>query len=323
MVPPQLRSQPFLLREARRLGLSKDIVRGPRFRRVLRGVYVAADVADTVAVRAAAARLLLPATAVFSHQTAAELLDLPLPTDGLIHSTIPRSVPRTRVAGLVTHQVTSMPSGVSARLGTSGLPITAPARTFLDVAASLTLVDLVVLGDAMVRRGFVTVESLRAAAGEAPRRRGVLTVREAAGLVRPRVDSPMETRVRLLIVLAGLPCPEAGGEVLDEDGQWIATVDLQYRVQRIAIEYDGILHLTSRRKWLRDLATRDLLRDQGWEVIVLTSADVFGSPLRTLRRIRDKLAARGHSHLPEHLDPGWEDHLPSGYRTLRAHDQAS
>lgn len=294
MVPPQLRSQPFLLREARRLGLSKDIVRGPGFRRVLRGVYVAADVADSVALRAAAARLLLPVRAVFSHRTAAELLDLPLPTDGLIHTTIPRSVPRTRVAGLVTHQVTSMPTCASARLGTSGLPITAPARTFLDVAASLTLVNLVVLGDAMVRRG-----------------------------LRPRVDSPMETHVRLLIVLAGRPCPEAGGEVLDEDGQWIATVDLQYRAQRIAIEYDGLLHLTSRRKWLRDLATRDLLRDQGWEVIVLTSADVFGSPLRTLRRIRDKLAARGHPQVPEHLDPGWEDHLPSGHRALRAHDQAS
>ena len=42
----------------------------------------------------------------------------------------------------------------------------------------------------------------------------------AAGLVREGVDSPMETRVRLLIVLAGLPEPSVNHIVRAEDGSW-------------------------------------------------------------------------------------------------------
>jgi hypothetical protein len=313
-LPQRLREGPFLLGDARRLGFTDEVVQGPRFRRVFRGVYVAADAADTVAVRAAAARLLVPASAIFSHQTAAELLDLPVPTDGLVHCTLPRGVRRAQVAGIVAHQVTSMPAAMLTPQPAGTLPITSPSRTFMDVAASLPLVELVILGDAMVRRGLVDLKTLRHEVRAATMVRGIVTARRAAGLVQSRVDSPMETRLRLLIVLAGLPPPEPGGEVLDVDGQWIATVDLLYRAQRVVIEYDGLLHLTSRRKWLRDLATRDLLRDLGWEVIVVTSADVFATPLRTLLRIRDKLAARGHPDLPEHLDPAWELLLPRGAR---------
>jgi hypothetical protein len=63
-------------------------------------------------------------------------------------------------------------------------------------------------------------------------------------LVRAKVDSPMETRSRLLLVFAGLPEPQPGQEILDEHGQCVATVDLGYRAAKIAIEYDGDLHRT-------------------------------------------------------------------------------
>jgi hypothetical protein len=308
-IPSALAGKPFLLEDARRLGVSRNILRGRQFRRVFRGVYIAAEAADTVATRAAAARLLLPASAVFSHHTAAELQGLPVPTERSVHATVQSAVPRTRVTGLVTHLCRSPPQAVQARLAPPGLPVTPPGRTFLDLAGRLSLVDLVILGDAMLRRGFITEERLRDEVNKAKGGRGVVQARAAASLVRARVDSPMETQVRLLIVMAGLPCPEPGCDVLDDDGQWVATVDLQYRAQRIAIEYDGLLHLTSRQKWLRDLATRDLLRDLGWDVIVLTAADVFGSPARTLSRIRDKLAARGHPDVPNELAPGWAEHI--------------
>jgi hypothetical protein len=308
-----LTGRPFRLRDAQRLGLSGDVVRGRRFRRVFRGTYVAADVPDSVQLRAGAARLLLPDTAVFSHHTAAQLGDLPVPDERAIHATLPDDLQRQRVPGIVTHRSASV-----ATRDYAGFTVTTPERTFVDLAGKLSLVDLTILGDAMVRRRFTTPERLRSAAQGADGRRGIVLAKRVADLVRPRVDSPMETRVRLLLVLAGLPCPEPGGEILDEHGQWVATADLQYRAQRIVIEYDGELHHRRRRKWRQDLSTRDLLREMGWEVIVLTAEDVFGSPLSTVLRVRDRLAARGHPQVPTHVDPGWETHFPQGYRALSA-----
>ncbi|MEQ7009951.1 hypothetical protein ABN028_27620 [Actinopolymorpha sp. B17G11] len=312
-VPAYLADQPFLLREARQLGLSEDVVRGQRFRRVFRGVYVGAGTPDSVRLRAGAARLLLPDAAVFSHHTAAQLGDLPVPDEPAIHVTLPQELQRRRVPGIVTHRSLS----VTAR-SFAGFAVTTPERTFLDLAKQLSLVDLTVLGDAMVRRHFTTAERLREAASAANGRRGVPLARKSAALVRPRVDSPMETRVRLLVVLAGLPCPEPGREILDEYGQWVATPDLLYRAQRIAIEYDGELHYRRRCKWRQDLSTRDLLREMGWHVIVLTAEDVFRTPLHTLHRIHDSLAGRAYPRLPATLDPRWEQHFPPRFDTLSA-----
>lgn len=308
--PPELSGRPFRLEEARALGLSAKVLRGRRFRRVLRGVYVEAELPDTLKLRVVAARLALPDSAVLSHETAALLRDLPVPDDRRIHATIPRTVSRARISGIVTHHASSPPP--TRRI--AGLRVTAPERTFVDLAYHLGLVDLTVLGDAMVRRGFTTTADLREATQACVVRRAMSRALRAAGLVHERVDSPMETRVRLLIVLAGLPSPEPGREVLDDDGQWVATVDLRYRAQRIAIEYDGDVHRTSRRKWRRDLRTRELLRHLGWEVIVLTADDVYSHPRHTLWRIHEALRTRRHPEVSADLDPEWETYFAPNRR---------
>jgi hypothetical protein len=80
--------------------------------------------------------------------------------------------------------------------------VTSPARTFVDLADLLALVDLVVVGDALVRLGLCSPARLCEEAAAARTRRVRQAARRAAALVRPRVDSPMETRLRLLLVLA-------------------------------------------------------------------------------------------------------------------------
>jgi very-short-patch-repair endonuclease len=105
--------------------------------------------------------------------------------------------------------------------------------------------------------------------------------------------------------MAGLPTPEPGREVHDEYGSWVATVDLQYRAQRIAIEYDGDLHRTSKRKWRNDIATRRKLRALGWEVIVLTVDDLYLRPYETLCYIHTVLLERGRPDVPVDLPASW------------------
>lgn len=100
-----------------------------------------------------------------------------------------------------------------------GTRISSPSQTFLDLAGPLGLVDLVVLGDSLVRAGHVTPGRLTTAA-DAWRGHGAVLARRAARLVRVGVDSPMETRLRLLIVLAGLPEPVVNHTFAYEDGRW-------------------------------------------------------------------------------------------------------
>ncbi len=192
-----------------------------------------------------------------------------------------------------------------------GRLLSSPSENFLELAETLVdLVDLVDLGDAMVRHRFVTCEQLVRAAASTGRRRGVRMARRAAALVRPRVDSPMETRVRLLVVFAGLPEPTTNLVVRDEHGGWIGPVDLAYLACLIAIEFHGDVHRTKRGRWQSDVGKAELLGGLDWRVIVLTSDDVFVHPERTVRRVHEALVRAGHPDVPAELDPEWRKHFP-------------
>jgi hypothetical protein len=304
-LPPQLLAGPFTLAYALKWGVPRTALRGQRFRRPFRGVLVPAHLADTLQLKVDAARLLLPADALFSHHTAAALRTLPVRDDGLVHVTVPTPTARPRIRGVASH-VGEGPATV-----VDGRPVVSPERNFLELGAHLSLVDLLILGDAMVRHGWTSAPALVTAADRSPPRPGVRLARATARLVRPRVDSPMETRTRLLLVLAGLPCPEPGLDIRDEFGQWVATVDLQYRHQKIVLEYDGDLHRTLRRKWRNDVRTREQLRDMGWTVIALTADDLAVRPEDFLWRVQKALLERGHPSVPPVLDRRWETYFPS------------
>jgi hypothetical protein len=83
------------------------------------------------------------------------------------------------------------------------LPVTTPEQILLDLATGLDLVALVVLGDSLIRAGRTSTAVLRDAA-TAWRGRGAKLARRAARYVRDGVDSAMETRLRMLLVLASL-----------------------------------------------------------------------------------------------------------------------
>ncbi|MBG0563224.1 hypothetical protein [Actinoplanes aureus] len=52
----------------------------------------------------------------------------------------------------------------------------------------------------------------------------------------------MESRLRLLLVDAGVPPPVPQFEVRDEDGRLIGRVDLAWPARRVAHEYEGDHH---------------------------------------------------------------------------------
>ena len=105
-----------------------------------------------------------------------------------------------------------------------------------------------------------------------------------------RSESPGESQLRVGLLGEGIPRPVCNHNVI-EDGGWLARVDLAWPEYRIAVEYDGIVHLAeaSRRS---DARRRNLLVQNGWIVITAT-ADDLRRPWVIAAQVRMALRARG------------------------------
>lgn len=283
----------FTAAQAREAGISRGLLRGTQYRRVLGSVYVDGQVTLTPRLQAEAALLLTP-DAVVSHHTALNLWTANARAGDVVHVSVLRDppAPRPRIGGLRVHEVQRLEHTLR-----EGLPLTPPERTFLDLAPYCDLTDLVAAGDALVRRTSVEPLHLVEKAAASIGVRNVRLAREAAALVRTGVDSPMESRLRLIIVGGGLPEPEIGYVVHDAAGGWLAKPDLTYPEVALAIEYDGKHHLADPRQWRLDIRRRENLEREGWLVRVFTADDLLNRPGTVVARIAEDLHARHHPHL--------------------------
>jgi hypothetical protein len=293
--------QPFL-----RTSDGDDTLSAWRFRRthraLFRGVYVTAETRVTLRLLAEAALLLAEPSSYLSHHTAARLWGGVVPDNPDVHVTYPRM--RAQCLGIAAHRAKARQHVVR----WMGLPVTGPAQTFLDMSQVLGLVDLVVLGDSLVRKKRFTPDELVALA-EKHRGPHSRLARRAARLVRAGVDSPMETRLRLLIVLAGLPEPEVDHRVHDDDGTLLRRYDLSYLPFRLIIEYDGRQHAESDEQWLSDIGRDEALDDEQIRRLVVVSRDIYSTPANTLARITRAMRRAGMP-VPR-LRHEWRRHFPS------------
>ncbi len=295
--------RPFLRSAALAAGITPKQLRGPRFRRLFTGVYVEAEEDVRPLERVQAALLLHPRRAFASHASAARVYEAPLPP-GLAdeHVSVFAAKDRRRRAGLCNHIVSTDTPMVRYR----GLQVSSPAQCFVELAAQLTLVDLVVVGDHLVKRGLTTPEELVAHAG----RRGRTAASRAAAYVRRDVDSPMETRLRMLIVLAGLPEPTVNHTLRHADGRVRYRFDLSWPELRIVVEYDGRQHRADLDQWDHDLERSEWLDDEGWLHVPVFSRGIYRRPDRTLERVVKVLRHRGCPDVPARLSDAWRPHFP-------------
>ena len=276
---------PFTRQQGLAAGLTDHQLQGTSFRRLFQGVYAAAGAPMTPAAWVQAARLIAPADAFAAHQSAARLLGAVVPDCASTHLGT-ASARQSRVRGLHLHRYAARPT----LLRVLGQPCTGPVRTFRDLAGTIELVDLVVLGDSLVRRGWVSPGDL--AAGVVAAGPGSVPAARAAAYLRAGVDSGPESRLRMLFVLAGLPEPVVAHEVGDRLGR-PRRLDLAWPVVKVAAEYDGRHHIEREGQWRQDLARREDLEHDGWRFVVVTGPDLFRTPGATLERTVRALAAAG------------------------------
>lgn len=182
--------------------------------------------------------LLLPADAVVAHRTAARLHGLELLHDETRPPTVLVPAPCGSVpdhAGIVVRQAPLPPEDV---VIVHGLRVTSPVRTVLDLARLDDVTEAVVAADGFLHAGLVALDALRAGLERMHGWRGVAQAREVVRHAEPLAESPMESRLRMLLVLGGLPRRQAQVPVSDGD-RFVARVDLGYPEARLLIEYDG------------------------------------------------------------------------------------
>lgn len=227
----------------------------------------------------------MPRGSVFSHLTAARLHGLEVASADQVDVTVPADARLSARAGLHVHRAQLDRTEVTRR---NGLPVTSALRTSLDLARELPVVDAVAAVDMALHQKLVRLDDLQARLDPFARRRGVRQARQVIELAEARSESPMESRLRVILVDGGLPRPEA--QVTLRDGlRFLGRADLYYREARLCIEYDGSTH---RESLAEDDARQNRLVSAGYRLLRYTAADVYGQPDRIVAEVRSVLRAR-------------------------------
>jgi very-short-patch-repair endonuclease len=250
----------------------------------LQGVWILATITPDRATWVAAARLVMPVDAVLCGLSATTEygVDVRRDDDFDVHVAFTRSVPRRRDR-LKLRELTLLPDEV-VRVGQ--WLVTSAARTAYDCARWLPLVEAVVVVDALLHAGLTTTDEVTALVTRHRGERWISRVGSVLSLADGRSESPMESRLRMLLVRAGLVGVEPQYEVYTAGGAFVGRLDLAFVEAKVAVEYDGAWHWQQRRK---DDLRRDAIRALGWTVIVVSADDYYNDRLGVIRRVSDAL----------------------------------
>jgi hypothetical protein len=169
--------------------------------------------------------------------------------------------------------------------------MTTPPRTAFDLARRAPLPDAVAAVDALARAWRFGAEALTTLAEAHPGERGLVQVRRVTALMDARAESLPESRMRVGLVLRGLPPPVPQHPVRLPNGR-DARLDLAWPHpppghRPLALEYDGEEHRSITRHGL-DLDREAGLDDLGWDVLRVTArqlADLDALAARVRRKL--------------------------------------
>ena len=287
-------------------------LRGPSFRGLCRGVFVAADVELTYLLRCEAGALAMGALAVLpsgirpgtppgptalagwsaAEMLGAECAPLRVPVEVLVTAGHRRSQ-----QGLWARHGRALPGELR-----SGVPIPVPGsrhrhvpgrmvtttsalRTAFDLARREERIDAVIALDALSRVGEFAPGAVLEVAARHPGERGIARLPGLVALANPLAESPMETRVRLALHDHGVRPPVLQHPV----GAY--RIDLAYPDLLLGIEYDGGCHLSPEQA-RADLARQAFLVRRGWEILRPLAEHVLHRPAHLADVVGHQLVER-------------------------------
>lgn len=286
--------RPFTLSQALAAGVSRHRLRALHgaalVRRLLCGVYVAAQVPDSQRLRAQAVRLVVPEGFVVTDESAGWLAG----ADMILRPGSHLAVPPLSVFATGNHdrlRNALCESGTRTLLAEDvteidGVLLTTPLRTALDLGRLRHRDRALAALDQLLRLADFDREDLLNGMSRFKGQRGVRQLRVLAPLADPRSESPGESALRLRFYDAALPAPVPQYDIHDRDGRFLGRADLAIERLRFAAEYDGERwHGDDRRA--HDDARRHSMREAGWVVVVLRRQHVFGRQQDAIERLRE------------------------------------
>jgi hypothetical protein len=293
LVPKDLTRAPFTLEDARRAGMTREQLQTAAWRHLRYGLYAWAGLSATPMLILSALHLRMPDGAAFSGRTAAWLHGLDLPPCAPVEVTIPDRCRVSARAG-VSAYLSNLGDGDVVRR--RGLPTTSTLRTVTDLGRRQPLVEAVVAVDMALHAPLATPADLWGFVDAHRGAKGIARLRRVLQLAEPASASAMESRLRMLLVLAGLPRPEVQVPIYDDQGRFLGRPDLFYRRQMVAIEYDGGNH---RERLVADDRRQNLLLNFGILMLRFTAPDLNGTPGSVVGQVREALSSR----IPREMRP--------------------
>lgn len=265
---------PFIGNEAVAAGLLTPYELRSRYTAIFPNVYIARGADISATLRAHAAWLWSRRSGVVAGRSAAALhgakwVSGDLPAEILWQNRRPPSGLRTWLDAVAPDEIAVV----------GGTLITTPARTAFDIACRYPLDAAVAAIDALARATKLEVAAIAKVAHRYRGRRGIRTARSAIALVDAAAESPRETWLRLLLIRQGFPRPVTQIPVYDEYGQRIAVFDMGWEHLKIAVDYDGDHHRTSRNQFYRDIRRAEAVANLGWILLRVTVEDTEGAIL--------------------------------------------
>lgn len=252
---------PFRAHQVR--GKLRWLLSADEIRQVVKGVYVDVRVPDSIELRAAAIRLLLPPGGIACGLTAA-----------WIHGIETTAL---QVKAEIEVQWTQAAVDV---VEVAGLPVTSPVATAVELAMRLPRPFALSAVDAMLRSGIAARPALLAAAPAYDGRPGITQARQILSYADRRAASPGESWLRLRLIDAGFGIPDLQIRVKGPSREY--RLDLGYPEvvedgRRLGLEYDSDRWHSRTKDEHRDEVRRTELDALGWHIISVRRPDLWGS----------------------------------------------
>ncbi|MDQ1246587.1 MAG: hypothetical protein QG597_955 [Actinomycetota bacterium] len=308
-------------------GVLADAVKRGDLRRLFRDVYALADSmpagSNELHLFLARAEQVRSPHLIASHETAALAHSMFMPNPEAAASASPRFIAHPRDG----RRSRSNPPTVLREVPDdevmvldSGLRVTTPQRTAVDLAAKLPLPHALMALDDAARRTALTRVRPRALRGSidaellafslAPLKRAAISathlrtkkrVQQALDLVDPRRESPSESFAFGHIALAGLPLPDSQVPITIADV--VVYADLGWEEFSLVAEFDGAVKYGRLARFnalgentsLAEQAKREeLIRSVGWKVIRWLFSTVLAGPATVMRQLHSTLVQHGY-----------------------------
>jgi very-short-patch-repair endonuclease len=175
----------------------------------------------------------------------------------------------------------------------AGIRLTTPARTAFDLARRGPVVEGVAAVDALLAARQVSRRSFGSIVDARERWPGLRRARRVLDLGDAGAASPMESRLRLVLVLGGLPRSVTQFTVRTSDGVFVARLDLAYPAKRLGVEYEGDQH-RGQGAFQQDLRRQNALGACGWTVLRFGPLDIYRDPGGIVAKVRAALGRDRH-----------------------------